>query len=321
MYESQEHYRLDMRIIEQGLRHWDYDVRKVSMNACAGRNDVQIMEWIQQSWVFYAAAMNACIGRDDFPMEWIERGFNSQDPDARKAAMKACAGRTDIPLETIDQWRKNDDWLVRSASMLACIGRTDVPLEWIVQGITDEDCGVRVSAIDVCADRKDIQPSVMAQWLNDHDWAFRAAVMSACIGRTDVPLEWIEQMAQDDNYIVRILAMQAYNQRGVPIPTSRNFEPPDIVFKKCVNDVIVAAEIPKDAHIRSKDGKKFRASKAVIKDIFGDYFGEKVGISVFDKKTFYRVGEEIIIENFDLGNEEFSNGLHFFCTREAAENY
>lgn len=63
------------------------------------------------------------------------------------------------------------------------------------------------------------------------------------------------------------------------------------------------------------------ADKAIIKEIIGDFCGEKVGISVFDKTTAYYAGDEVKIDDFDMRNEECSTGFHFFCTREEAEAY
>ena len=63
------------------------------------------------------------------------------------------------------------------------------------------------------------------------------------------------------------------------------------------------------------------SGKAIIKEIIGDFCGEKVGISVFDKTTAYYAGDEVKIDDFDMSDEECSTGFHFFCTREEAEAY
>lgn len=115
--------------------------------------------------------------------------------------------------------------------------------------------------------------------------------------------------------------MNACKNNGISIPIIRTIEPPDLVYKKCVASVIVVASIPKDAQVRGRFGGKCRADKAVIKEVIGDFCGENVGISVYDKTTTYYAGDEVEIENFDLSNEECSTGFHFFCTKEEAENY
>lgn len=115
--------------------------------------------------------------------------------------------------------------------------------------------------------------------------------------------------------------MNACRINGFPVPAIRTIEPPDLVYKKCIGGVIVVASIPKDAQVRGDFGRKCRASKAIIKEIIGDICGEKVGISIHDMKTMYYVGDEVEVDDFDFSNEECSNGYHFFCTIEEAQNY
>ena len=158
------------------------------------------------------------------------------------------------------------------------------------------------------------------QGLKDADCDVRSAAMNACAGK-DIPLEIIEQGLKDADCDVRSAAMNACEKNGIPIPVIRTIEPPALVYKKCVANVIVVAEIPKDAQVRGKEGQKCRANKAIIKEIIGDYCGEKVGISVYDKMTEYYAGDEIFIDDFDMSDEECSTGFHFFCTMEEAKAY
>ena len=139
--------------------------------------------------------------------------------------------------------------------------------------------------------------------------------------KKSLPLEIIERWLKDPDWRVRSAAMKQYKNRGLPIPVIRTFEPPDRVYKKCVNSVIVVAEIPKDAQVRGSFGKKCRANKAKIVEVIGTYAGVPVGISIWDKTTTYFVGDEIEVEDFDYSDEVCSTGYHFFCTREEAENY
>ena len=137
----------------------------------------------------------------------------------------------------------------------------------------------------------------------------------------DVPLDLIEKGLKDPDWRVRQAAMTACKKKGIEIPITRNFEPPEKVYKKCVAGVIVVAHIPDDAHVRGTVGKKCRASKAIITDVIGTFAGESVGISIWDKKTTYFVGDEVEVENFDLSDETCSTGFHFFCTIEEAKAY
>ena len=144
--------------------------------------------------------------------------------------------------------------------------------------------------------------------------------MNACQGR-EVPLEIIQAWLKDSDWRVRQAAMNACQVNGIELPIIRTLEPPKTVYKKCVGDVIVCAEIPKDAQIRGAEGHKCRASKAIITQIFGTFGGESVGISVWDKKTMYFAGDEVEIDDFDMSDEECSQGFHFFCTIEEAQKY
>ena len=164
-----------------------------------------------------------------------------------------------------------------------------------------------------------ISVEIIERWLKDDDWRVRTAAMNACQGR-DVPIEIIERWLKDDDYDVRTAAMNACQGRDVPL-FKRTFEPPKIVYKKCTNDVIVLATIPKSAFVRGSKGRKCRSSQAKIIDVIGNVQGVKVGISAYDKKTMYFPGDEITIDDFDMSADECSTGFHFFCTKEEAENF
>ena len=144
--------------------------------------------------------------------------------------------------------------------------------------------------------------------------------MNACQGR-DIPLEIIERWLKGSDWRVRNAAMNMAKERNIPIPPYRSFEPPKAVYKKCLSDVIVVAKVPADAEVRGYFGRKCRANKAKIVDIIGDFCGEKLGISQFDFETVYQIGDDIVVEDFDMSNAECSTGFHFFCTKEEAENY
>ena len=197
--------------------------------------------------------------------------------------------RKNLSIEVIEKGLKDRDWRVRTAAMNACVGR-DVPLE------------------------------VIEKWLKDSDWRVRTAAMNACVGR-DVPLEVIEKWLKDSDWRVRTAAMHACKKAGIPIPPIRTIEPPQKVYKKCIGGVIVIAEIPKDAQVRGEVFGKCRTNKAKIVDIIGNFAGEKVGVSIYDKTTMYFIGDDIQIDDFDMSDEECSTGFHFFCTIEQAQNY
>ena len=168
--------------------------------------------------------------------------------------------------------------------------------------------------------RKKLSIEVIEKWLKDSACDVRQAAMNACQGK-DVPLEVIEKGLKDEDWRVRQAAMNACKQAGISIPIIRTIEPPRNVYKKCVGGVIVVAEIPQDAEVRGKTTGKCRTNKAKIVDIIGDFAGEKVGISIWDKTTTYFIGDDVEIDDFDMSDEECSTGFHFFCTLEQAKDY
>lgn len=90
-------------------------------------------------------------------------------------------------------------------------------------------------------------------------------------------------------------------------------------YKKCMTDIIVTLEIPKGANVFSINNSKCRTNKARVIEISD---GETMAVSQYDENFIYEVGKEIEIEDFDLiYNIECSTGIHFFRTREEAEDY
>ena len=91
-----------------------------------------------------------------------------------------------------------------------------------------------------------------------------------------------------------------------------------VAWKKCDNNVIVKLLIPEDAKRSSATTRKCRASKALVLEVIG---AEK-GISQNDASFVYEVGKEVIPDSFDNDRwKECSHGIHFFITRNEAENY
>ncbi len=154
---------------------------------------------------------------------------------------------------------------------------------------------------------------------NSNRFTERMAAMYAAAGREDVPAEWIESnftAAKDIAAAARFAAAKS------GFPPYRTIEPSGVVYKKCVDGIIVVAEIPKDAEIRGcKIERQFRSDKAKIVDVIGDFYGDKIGISTFDRKFKYRVGDEIKIPDFDYSTDAFAAGFHFFLTKEEAESF
>ena len=92
---------------------------------------------------------------------------------------------------------------------------------------------------------------------------------------------------------------------------------PIIGWKKCKNNVLVKLEIPRGAIVFSINNSKCRTDKAKVLEIIG-------GDRAYSNYKFfsYYVGD--VIEIFDFNceyNVECAKGIHFFRTKEEAENY
>ena len=93
---------------------------------------------------------------------------------------------------------------------------------------------------------------------------------------------------------------------------------PMIGYKNSNEYKIITLEIPIGAKIFSINNKKRRTNKAKVIDMQG----ETELSSIHDIDFKYHVGDEIEIEDFDENyNVECGAGIHFFLTREEAENY
>ena len=98
------------------------------------------------------------------------------------------------------------------------------------------------------------------------------------------------------------------------IPEEGNF----IGWKKCKSGVIVKLQIPDGAKRSHATGRKCRAEKVLVLEVFNGEFG----LSGHDGKTEYHKGTEVLPDSFDDNRwEECSNGIHFFLTRIEAEKY
>jgi hypothetical protein len=94
-----------------------------------------------------------------------------------------------------------------------------------------------------------------------------------------------------------------------------------IVYKKC-NNAIVTLQVPKGAIVFSINNYKCRTVKAEVIAIDGDETKGKTIESDYDSNFIYEVGKIVEVKDFNLMyNIECSTGVHFFWTKEQAENY
>ena len=117
--------------------------------------------------------------------------------------------------------------------------------------------------------------------------------------------------------------MRGANMRGADISGADRLRKgiklsePIIGWKKCKNNVLVKLEIPRGAIVFSINNKKCRTDKAKVLEIIG------ADRAYSNYKFFsYYVGDVIEVFNFNCEyNFECAEGIHFFRTREEAENY
>ena len=91
-----------------------------------------------------------------------------------------------------------------------------------------------------------------------------------------------------------------------------------IGWKKCRGGVIVKLLIKSETKRCHAFGRKCRAERATVLEVFG---ADK-GISSHDCKTEYVKGKEVVCDVWgEDWTKECSGGIHFFITRLEAENY
>lgn len=125
------------------------------------------------------------------------------------------------------------------------------------------------------------------------------------------------------NYEYFSLKMNKYNLPSRfrdPLEQSKSY----IGWKKLQGGSICKLLIPEDAvKLKVVNSNKCRSNKAKVLYLINRE-GCKVnkGYSFFKNSFIYRVGEEVIPDNFDSDRwNECSHGINFFLTREEAEDY
>ena len=137
------------------------------------------------------------------------------------------------------------------------------------------------------------------KWLNDEEGGKRTDLRYA-----DLRCANLSGADLDENQLIR---------RGLCL------KEPLIGYKKCRDNLIVTLEIPKGAIVFSINNKKCRTNVAKVVEISN---GSEIAYSQQDETFAYKVGETVYPNDFDCQyNEECAGGIHFFRTREEAEEY
>ena len=256
-------------------------------------------------------ATRACANKN-VPLKWlfeVMEGTDRYDYGAGEAAVDVLR-KKNIPARTLKQywnryWKEDDENETYMGMLKICAGRDDV------KSIIREGVNCLIECAPEACRGVNFSLSEINEWRRSRYAIERAAAMYASIGRLDVPDAWVAEALEDYDNSVEYAARLA--REGRNFPPIRDFEPSGEVYKRCAGNVIVTAKIPKDAEVRgSCYSEKARANKALIVDVGRDFYGERVGVSLYDKQTLYRVGDEVFIPDFDLGRKECSTGFHFY---------
>lgn len=99
-----------------------------------------------------------------------------------------------------------------------------------------------------------------------------------------------------------------------------------IAWKKLADSKIAKLLIPAHAKRSNATTLKCRASEArvlqILEKVDDEWIECQEGVSRHDSQFIYKVGETVIVDNFDEDRwNECSTGIHFFISREVAENY
>src|SRR5208337_43927 len=89
-------------------------------------------------------------------------------------------------------------------------------------------------------------------------------------------------------------------------------------WKKCKDGVLVKLVVGDTAKRSHATGRKCRAEHVKVLEVIG----AEVGISSYDNKTEYRVGQVVRCDKWDENRwAECGGGIHFFLTRIEAERF
>ena len=91
------------------------------------------------------------------------------------------------------------------------------------------------------------------------------------------------------------------------------------VWKKCRNGIIVSLRIPRDARRSSAHGRKCRAEKALVLEVFSST-GIAHSTTDAPNSVVYKSGETVVCDKWCEDRwHECAGGIHFYLTREEAE--
>ena len=257
------------------------------------------------SWQERCFAQRA-LSRAECPSDWVLYGLRDKDFAVRNFAVNA-AKYKGISINTLYEWANSVAEPLLWRSVLVLCKENNEAIKVVEDAIS---AGVDIDLVGKTVVTLDIPMETLERWY-ETDLRFRIAAIYGASRHKDVPREWLES---DTNPVYK--KPIALLRKSLGLPPTRSFSPPDLVYKSCLGGVIVTGVIPDDAEIRG-DGVSGRTDKFIVKDVMGEFYGEKVGISTFDLETSYRAGDEVEDPNYDMGQEIYAPGIHFYCSKSA----
>ena len=180
-----------------------------------------------------------------------------------------------------------------------------------------------------------------SKWLRDEDDGIRADLRGANLRRADLRRADLRG-ANLSGANLRGANLRGANLRGANLSGAEldnvianentiGYFPlcPDgefIAWKKLAKGEIAKLKIPEHAKRSSATTLKCRSSEAIVLAIYEKVKDEWVnvycGYSIHKNVFKYEVGETVKVDNFDEDRwNECSRGIHFFISREMAEQY
>ena len=267
------------------------------------------------------AALKACMGRSDIPINLIEAALSDPDGDIRRNAERVCGSIVITPGKV---WRGiyNSRPEIVLATIRSVRGRGELTLDFVIHCLKNNDDRVKLAIAKACTD-VEVPAETVFEWLNSHEYYRQLAAAYSCAKNPAVATRFLGIMLDARNNDVRRVALEVAATIPHP-PHYSTITPPQKVYKKCLGDVIVVAKIPDNAIVYGELSGPCRANKAEIVGIKGSFYGESVGISVYDLTTTYRVGDKIEFndDEFNKSKTPYSGpGFYFFCDETLAKIY
>jgi hypothetical protein len=153
-----------------------------------------------------------------------------------------------------------------------------------------------------------------ARWLNNNDKGARANLSGANLRRANLSRANLRRADLRGADLENIHYDEHTAFYALQCPEDGAF----IGWKQCRNGVIVKLQIPAKARRSSATSRKCRAEYVKVLDVLS---GDE-GISQHDSSVVYRKGKTIKPDSWDNDRwNECSHGIHFFLTRQEAEQY